>query len=80
MAKWEMDRRSIHFIVKVVDGNAVNAAADGYRNMVLKEDGSVWATGWNRFGQLGDGGTTDGTNYVQVVSGDPKAVAAGSSI
>ena len=45
--------------------------------MVLKEDGSVWSTGWNKYGQLGDGSTTDKTSFIQVVSSGAKAVAAG---
>ena len=46
--------------------------------MVLKQDGSVWATGWNEYGQLGDGSNIDRINYVQVVCGGAKAIAAGS--
>ena len=44
--------------------------------MMLKQDGSLWATGYNGFGQLGDGTTTDRKNFVQV-SESVKAVAAG---
>ena len=33
-------------------------------------DGTVWATGYNTNGQLGDGTTTDRTNPVQVTNGD----------
>lgn len=35
----------------------VSAAA--YHTMVLKEDVSLWAMGYNEYGQLGDGTTTD---------------------
>ena len=45
--------------------------------MVLKHDGSVWATGWNEDGQLGDGTRMDQHNYVQVVKHGAKVVAAG---
>jgi hypothetical protein len=44
--------------------------------MVLKTDGTLWATGHNYNGQLGDGTTTDRTSYVRVLSG-VKSVAAG---
>ena len=45
--------------------------------MVMKRDGSVWATGWNNFGQLGDGTKTDRSTFVEVISGDVQAVSAG---
>ena len=45
--------------------------------MVLKEDGSVWATGCNEYGQLGDGSIVDRMNYTQVVSSGVKSIAAG---
>ena len=35
------------------------AMAGGYgHSMVLKQDGTVWVTGNNKFGQFGDGTTT----------------------
>ena len=37
----------------------------------------MWATGWNEYGQLGDGSITDWMNYTQVVSSGAKNVAAG---
>ena len=43
----------------------------------MKLDKTVWATGWNEYGQLGDGTTVDKTNYIQVVKGGANAVAAG---
>ena len=43
-------------------------AAGEYHSMVLKYDGTVWATGDNKYGELGDGTTTNRRAFVQVVS------------
>ena len=32
-------------------------AAGAFHSMVLKQDGSIWATGSNKYGQFGDGST-----------------------
>jgi alpha-tubulin suppressor-like RCC1 family protein len=54
------------------------AAADHYC-LALKDDGTVWAWGDNRFGQLGDGTLTDRYNPVQVSAlFDMTAIAAAS--
>ena len=46
---------------------AVTAVSAGYQHsLALKEDGSVWATGWNGNGQLGDGTTTNRNTFVEV--------------
>ena len=50
----------------------------GGHSIVLKEDGSVWITGKNQHGQLGDGSTSDRQRFLKVISGNAKAVAAGS--
>jgi len=55
--------------------NVTAIAAGGYHSLFLKSDGSLWAMGRNREGQLGDG-TTDGGNYQtnrpeQIVAGPP---------
>ena len=46
------------------------AIAAGYQHsMVVKEDGTVWATGCNTYGQLGDGTRTDKSSFVKVYRG-----------
>jgi alpha-tubulin suppressor-like RCC1 family protein len=53
--------RSRPTLVKDVAGNALNGivavAAGAYYSMFLKSDGTVWASGYNNLGQLGDNTT-----------------------
>ena len=56
------------------DGTAFSdiksVALNCHSSHYLKSDGTVWSTGWNTDGRLGDGTTTDRTNPVQVVNAD----------
>ena len=64
--------------IKTMSTGATAVAAGGYHSLILHQDGSVWATGWNQYGQLGDGTIIDSFVYKQVVSSGTIAVAAGS--
>jgi YD repeat-containing protein len=44
--------------------------------MYVKTDGTLWAMGYNRYGQLGDGTTTNRSSAVRVATG-VASVAAG---
>ena len=44
-------------------------SAGGWHSMVLLKDGTVLTTGWNDFGQLGDGTTLNRLSFVKVSSG-----------
>ena len=58
---------------------AVTAVSAGYQHsLVLKQDGSVWATGYNFCGQLGDGSTVNRKVFVQVIASRVQVVAAGA--
>jgi len=49
----------------------VAVSAGAYHNLVLKEDGTLWAWGGNSYGQLGDGTTVNRRNApVQVIGLD----------
>ena len=66
-----------HFVKVLQDGAEAVAAGDEY-SIVLKLDGSVWCTGRNIHGQLGDGSSTDRDSFVQVIPSHAKTVTAGA--
>ena len=43
----------------------------------MKRNGNVWSVGCNKYGQLGDGSTSDRLEFVLSYSGSAKAVAVG---
>ena len=47
-------------------GRSSVLAGEGESGLVLKSDGTVWAWGWNDYGQLGDGTTAERLTPVQV--------------
>ena len=52
--------RSVHVGIKAI-------SAGDYHSMVLGKDGSVWATGWNLWGTLGDNTILDRKFFVKVL-------------
>jgi len=54
-------------------------AAGGAHCLFLENDGSLGAMGWNAYGQLGDGTTTDRFTPERIIAGGVTAIAAGSS-
>jgi alpha-tubulin suppressor-like RCC1 family protein len=50
----------------VLTSGVSQVSGGGSHCMALKTDGSVWAWGWNNFGQLGIGNTTDSDVPLQV--------------
>ena len=43
------------------------AAASSYYTIILRPDGSVWASGYNEFGQLGIGNNTNQTKFTRCI-------------
>ena len=69
------------FFVRRIPGAQI-IAAGGYHSLLLTvHNGRVWATGWNKYGQLGDGSTIDKIRFFRVISTGMKVVgvAAGDS-
>jgi alpha-tubulin suppressor-like RCC1 family protein len=56
----------------------VRDVSAGWRHsLFLRSDGSLWASGWNEKGQLGDSTTSDRTTPIRTVSNGVIAAAAG---
>ena len=68
--------------VQVLSGvSAISAGGSdgGSHSLFLKTDGTAWATGYNGFGQLGNGGTTNRSTPAQVLSGVAALSAGGAT-
>jgi alpha-tubulin suppressor-like RCC1 family protein len=64
---------------QIVTSNTVAIAAGAAHSLILKNDGSLWAMGYDAYGQLGDGTTNDNSYYPeQIVASNVIAVAAGA--
>lgn len=72
--RWRGGKEHAFFAGCVEDGenetSSVMVAAGGGHSLALKKDGTLWAWGWNEYGQLGDGSTTNRNTPVQVSSLD----------
>ena len=53
--------------MEVISGGGRTMAAGDWHSMVLMHDGSLWATGANNYGQLGDGSTIDKNTFERVL-------------
>ena len=54
------------YTVSVLPSAAVQVAAGYMSSYAMLVDGSVWAWGWNYYGQLGDGTTTERLSPVRI--------------
>jgi alpha-tubulin suppressor-like RCC1 family protein len=64
--------------VLIVSNGVTAVAAGWYHSLFIKSDGSLWATGDNEYGQLGDGTTNNAIQPRQIVAGGVTATAGGT--
>ena len=63
-----------------INNDVKQVVCGGDTTFIIKTDGSLWATGYNRYGQLGLGDTTNRNTFTQVttnINNDVKQVACG---
>ena len=61
------EHASSNTFVPVIPKGAEAVGAGDWHSMVLKNDGTLWATGANEYGQLGDGSKTTRKTFVRVL-------------
>ena len=64
--------------MQVVSSGVVSVSAGYYHTAFIKSDGSLWITGYNNYGELGLGDTSNRSSPVQVVSSGVVSVSAGT--
>src|SRR5262249_35898403 len=62
---------------QVVASNVTTIAAGYFHSLFLKNDGSLWAMGYNAYGQLGDGTYNNTDLPEQIVASNVTAIVAG---
>jgi alpha-tubulin suppressor-like RCC1 family protein len=62
---------------QIVASNVTVIAAGYYNSLFLKGDGSLWAMGYNHYGELGDGTTSNTNRPEMIVASNVVAIAAG---
>ena len=67
------------FLAATTTAQNANVAAGNLHTVLLKSNGSVWTTGNNEYGQLGDKTFVNKNVFTQVMSGLAKSVSAAKS-
>ena len=69
--------RGARFFAEMITSGAKAMAAGFGHSMVLAQDNSLWATGWNLYGQFGDGSLTSSSVFnIVVIIGDSEGHGA----
>ena len=75
------NRTSFTQVTYNINNDVKQIACGAYHTVILKNDGSVYSCGYNRYGRLGLGDTTDRTTFTQVttnINNDVKEVVCGT--
>ena len=61
---WAFPVKDRNIFTETIPGGIKAVSAGGRHSFVLNQDGSLWAAGYNYYGQLGDGSKTDRSSFV----------------
>ena len=64
-------------LVEIVSSGVTSVSGGRSHSLYIKSDGSLWAMGYNNYGQLGDGTTIDRNSPVQILSSGVTSVSGG---
>lgn len=78
-SNYDKGDRFLSVPAKIFDTNITAISSDEGSTLFIKNDNSLWATGWNGYGQLGVGNTTD-VNTPTKIDDDVTAVSAKSHV
>ena len=76
---WPYVQYSDEYLPRIVLESVAYISAGLNHVMIIKTDGSLWAWGCNRYGQLGDGTTTDRYEPVMIIEDSVVSVSAGDN-
>lgn len=65
--------------IRVIDSGVESVSVGMSHSAVIMEDGSLWAWGYNYYGQVGNGSTVDQHSPVQIISSGVREVDLGGS-
>jgi alpha-tubulin suppressor-like RCC1 family protein len=72
----DRENRSVFTRIESAGGDVKSVSSGARHTVILKNDGSVWASGYNFNGQLGQGNTEDQTSFTRVEDAGTGVVAA----
>ena len=72
------DRTTFTQVTTNINNDVSQIACGGSHTIILKNDGTVWSCGYNAYGELGIGDTTQRTIFTQATN-DVKQIACGSN-
>ena len=78
-SNYDKGDRFLSVPTEIFDTNVTAISSDEGSTLFIKNDNSLWATGWNGYGQLGVGNTTD-VNTPTKIDDDVSAVSARSHV